>query len=567
MRRRLIRVLALSFIALGDPQAADRTTITVLATTDLHGNLLPFDDYTEKPVQRGLAKLATFIREARSQDPNTLLIDCGDTIQGTPLEYVYQTYVRTAQWPLHIATLAPPPLADPMMRAMNYLGYDAMVVGNHEFNFGLKNFRKARDDARFPWLAANIQAAAAEKPLAPYLLKSVGGVRVGIVGVTTPAVPMWEKPENYQGFRFSGGPDAVARAIRGMNADLVIVAAHSGLGEDPGTRAPGRPQNSRENFVYDLAKNVRGIDAIVFGHSHQETSARYIGDVLLAQPKNWGASIARLDFVMQRERGGAWRAVQKSATLLRPDERTPADPEIVHLAQPYHEIAERYLNTPVADSPREQSGTFGRVKDTALVDAIHAVQLAFSGADVSFASMFNPRIRVAPGGITVRQIAALYLYENELYAIEGDGGMIKSALENSARYFRTCPDPGCSGPLINPRVMGYNFDTAEGVEYEIDLTRPEGDRIRNLRWRGRPLTPDQPLRIAVNSYRAGGSAGYGMFAGAKVLWRSGDDIRELMIRYYTERGRLPAAPDGNWRIVPAAAANELEREAAAAKPF
>ena len=192
------------------------------------------------------------------------------------------------------------------------------------------------------------------------------------------------------------------------------------------------------------------------------------------------------------------------------------------------------------------------------------MQLHFAKADVSFTSLFNPRVRVPRGAVTVRQIAALYIYDNELYAIEGTGRMVKDALENAARYFLSCQGERCATPpLVNNRVMGFNFDTAQGVDYEIDLTRPEGDRIRNLRWQGRPLDPGRKLRIAVNNYRAGGSAGYGMFRGAPVLWRSGEEIRDLIVRYYTERGRLPAAPDGNWRIVPSQAVRTLEGQAVA----
>ena len=134
--------------------------------------------------------------------------------------------------------------------------------------------------------------------------------------------------------------------------------------------------------------------------------------------------------------------------------------------------------------------------------------MTYAKADVSFASSFNPRAEIAKGPVTVRQIAALYLYDNELYAIEGNGAMVKSALENAAKFFNTCSDPHCErGPLINNNVIGYNFDIAQGVTYEIDVTRPVGDRIRNLEFRGKPLAPDQKLRIALNNYRAAGSNG------------------------------------------------------------
>ena len=234
------------------------------------------------------------------------------------------------------------------------------------------------------------------------------------------------------------------------------------------------------------------------------------------------------------------------------------------IGKPYHEITERYLNTGVAESAKAMDSTLGRVEDTAMMDAIQEVQLYYAKADVSFASLFNQRASVAKGPVTVRQIAALYVYDNELYAIEGTGKMVKDALENSARYYLSCQGESCDKPpLTNPRVIGFNYDMAEGVQYDIDLTRPEGDRIRNLKWKGQALSPDQKLRIAVNNYRAAGSAGYSMFVGARILWRSMTEIRDLMIQYYTERKQLPVEPDNNWRIVPEQARQTLERQAAA----
>jgi 2',3'-cyclic-nucleotide 2'-phosphodiesterase/3'-nucleotidase len=185
----------------------------------------------------------------------------------------------------------------------------------------------------------------------------------------------------------------------------------------------------------------------------------------------------------------------------------------------------------------------------------------YGHADVSFTALFNPHVRVPKGPLTVRQIAAIYIYENQLYVLQGDGKMVKDALENAARYFLSCPDPACShGPLIRRDFPGFNYDMAQGVQYEIDLTNPEGQRVVNLRFKGQPLRLDQPLRIAVNSYRAGGSGGYGMFRTAKILWKSSQEIRDLMIDYYTQQKRLPARADGNWHIIPSQALNVLEQE-------
>ncbi len=538
------RILAAALLAAASVNAAS-VSIVVLATTDLHGNLYPIDYFTGKPAARGLAKIATLVHAERAREPNTLLVDCGDTIQGTPLEYVYQK--------------SRPLRADPMMLAMNRLGYDAMTLGNHEFNFGLVNLRKARSNARFPWLSANTALTPGSKArtFESYLIKTVGGVKVAVIGITTPAVPTWEKPENYAGYRFEDGVETVRKTLASLTRerpDLVVVAAHAGLGDGA---------SDTENMVRAIAA-VPGIDAIVFGHTHQEMAEQRIGDVLLAQPKNWGMSLARLEFTLESGQGGPWRVVEKKSGVVKVTDRTPADSEILEIAKPFHEAAGRYLSTEIARSAAPLDGILGRVADSALVDAIHEVQLHYAKAEVSFASLFSPRVSVPAGPVTVRQIASLYIYENELYAVEGDGRMVKDALENAARFFASCSGEACGkGPLTNKNVPGFNYDMAQGVSYEIDLSQPEGSRIVNLTFRGQPLAPDRKLRIALNNYRAGGSGGYSMFRGAKVVWRSAEDIRQLMIDYFTARGTVPQRPDGNWRILPELARKTLELEAQA----
>jgi 2',3'-cyclic-nucleotide 2'-phosphodiesterase/3'-nucleotidase len=546
--------LALAALLVVAPGWTRQVTVTLLATTDLHGNIYPLDYFSGQPSARGLAKIATLVESVRRETPDSLLIDCGDTIQGTPLESVYQGYVSTGRLPQGLAFVGEPLLHDPMMLVMNQLGYRAMVLGNHEFNFGLKNIERARADARFPWLSANTQAQVGAQPFDASFVTTIDGVKIAVIGVTTPNIPNWEEPGHYQGYRFLNPVRAVQSALAAVRAaqhpDVTVVAAHMGLG------------STDENQVTAIATQVAGIDAIVFGHTHQQVAGERIGDVLVVQPKNWGMSLARIDFVLESQPAGGWKLTDKRSRLLPVTAATPADPEVLRIAQPYHELTERYLNAPVAEATSSLDGRLGRVEDTALVDSIQAVQLHYAQADVSFTALFNPRVQAPPGPVTVRQIAALYLYDNELYAIQGDGRMVKDALENAARYFLTCPDAACShGPLIDPKVAGFDYDMAEGVEYQIDLTRPPGDRVRNLRRNGKPLDPGEKLRIAVNNYRAGGSGGYEMFRGAKILWRSSQEIRDLIVAYYTEHRKLPDHPIGNWRILPPAAQEILTQEA------
>ncbi|MDZ4800804.1 MAG: 5'-nucleotidase C-terminal domain-containing protein [Bryobacteraceae bacterium] len=549
-----MRPLLITSILLAAAAFSREAKITILATTDLHGNLYPWDYLSGREMPRGLAKIASLIAAERRTAPSALLLDAGDTIQGASIESVWQTYVSTGKLPLNMKFSAtPPPTSDPMAAAMNHLRYDAMTLGNHEFNFGLKNLNKARDDAKFPWLSANTKAHGA-RAFPPSILKTVNGVRIAIIGLTTPGIPQWEKPENYTGYSFTD-PIAAARAqvaeLR-PKADLVVILAHGGI-ERPGTN---------ENFLNALVAQVSGIDAVIYGHTHAEVSEKLQNGVLLTQPKNWGMSLARLDFTLESAPDGkSFRVASKSSRTIPVTAATPADPEILRLAEPYHEVTERWLKSVVAQSPSELRAGRSRIEDTAIIDAIHQVQLHYAKADVSFAAAFNFAARIPKGPVTIRDVASLYVYDNELYAIEGNGRMVREALENAARYFRTCPDSTCKGSLTSRDFLGFNYDMAQGVTYQIDLTKPEGSRIQNLQYQGAPLKDDQKLRIALNNYRAGGSGGYEMFTKAPVLWRSYEDIRDLIIRYYADHA-LPQSADNNWRIEPEAARKNLIDEAA-----
>ncbi len=547
---------------------AKTVTVTLLATTDVHGNIYPHDYFTAAPAARGLAKISKLVDAARAENPNSLLIDCGDAIQGSPLEAVYQHYVRSGSLPLDLPVTVKL-TADPVMLAMNKIRYDAMVLGNHEFNFGLKNLNRARGDAHFPWLSANtvVTPGAPNKPFDGYIIKEMGGVKVAIIGVTTPSIPMWDEAPNYKGYEFRPIVETVDRIVREVrekhHPDLVIVAAHSGLGRDLKTGARETNDLPGENAMYDVAEKVKGIDAIVFGHTHNQLPSATVNGVLLMQPKNWAISLGRIDFTLNDD-GGHWSVQAKTSHLIPVKADGPVDDSILQLDEPYQRMAEQYLNAPVASTKVELSAAMARAQDTAILDAVQQVQLELAKADVSFVSSFNPRVRIPVGPVTVRQIAALYLYDNTLLAIQGTGKMVREALENAARYYLECNGDCSKGPLFNPKMPGFNYDIAQGVEYEIDVSKPLGQRIQNLRWKGKPLADNQPLRIALNNYRAGGSGGYTMFKDAKVLWRSTDEIRDMIIRYYSDKQHLPEQPDNNWHVLPDAALQQLRREAAGA---
>lgn len=531
--------------------SAQTAKISILATTDLHGHIYPYDYFTQKPANYGLAKIATLVAEERKSTPDLLLIDTGDTIQGAPLESVYQNFRLSGKLPAGVTIPSRALAIDPMMLVMNSMRYDAMTVGNHEFNYGLDNLNAARRVARFPWLSANTVASGPNtKPFVPFLEKVIQGVRVVIIGMTTPSIPTWEKPENYKGYSWENPVDSLKRliAIWGDNRpDLIIVAAHSGIDK----------AGSVENFSWQAAE-VPGVHAVVFGHSHSEVAELFNGDTLLAQPKNFGASLARLDFEFTRADDGKWQMSKRHSHLIKVKSDTLPDENILSLAKPFHDATEQYLSSPIAESKVELVAAHGRFEDSPLVDAIHEVQLHYTKADVSLSALFNQRLVVHKGPVTVREAAALYIYDNTLYKIEGTGAMLRAALENAARYFQSCPTPACdTGNLINTRFMGFNYDMAEGVNYEVDLRKPAGQRIVNLRFKGAPLSDAQPLTIALNNYRATGSAGYDMFKDAKILWQSNEAIRDLIVEYYKKKKSFPSTASGNWKIIPDAARDRL----------
>jgi 2',3'-cyclic-nucleotide 2'-phosphodiesterase / 3'-nucleotidase len=527
-------------------------TVTLLSTTDIHGHIVPWDYYGNRPANPSLAKIATLVRQVRSTAPNALLLDCGDTIQGTPLAYYFAKKDTT--------------VPNPSIAVMNAMGYDAMAVGNHEFNFGLVTLRKAASEAHFPFLAANIRTtggATGGKPFfQPFIIKNVSGVRVALVGFITPGVPRWELPANYAGYTFEPIVDAAKRVIPEVRskADLVVALVHSGLDRDPQTgQAPPFDQIPGENATWELAEQVPGIDIIFFGHTHQELPEKIINGVLLSQPKNWGGSLARADVEMDRDVSGHWRVAAKHSETIPATDVVPPDPEIMKIAEPYQEATQKYLDTPVATSAVALNGLDARVVDHPLVDLIHTVQMAAGQADVSMATMLFTGVRIPQGPVTVRQIAALYVYENTLYTVEMNGGQLRQILEHAASLLPAWPFP--AGQPVH--LPSYSMDSAEGVSYKIDLRRPVGDRIVDLKFRGKPLDPGQTLRVATNNYRYSGGGRYETYRGLPVVYRSPQEIRQLLIEYLSRTKTIPTRADNNWEIIPAEAREALVRQALA----
>src|ERR1700730_1145207 len=266
--------------------AAQRAHVVILGTTDMHGRVFPIDYYTNKYDNVGITKVATLIKEARKTDPDLLLVDSGDTIQGTPLEYFHNKRNN-----------APP---DPMMLAMNALHYDSMTVGNHEYNFGLKVLEKARSEAKFPWLSANTyNTGPSTTHYQPYIVKEVEGVRVGVLGLTTPGIPNWENVPNYEGLEFketvSEAKKWVAILREKEKVDVGAIAMHMGIEEDLRTGETNPSQAPNENAAIAIARQVPGVDVILMGHTHRDVPSLVVNGVLLTQANRWASQLGRID--------------------------------------------------------------------------------------------------------------------------------------------------------------------------------------------------------------------------------------------------------------------------------
>ncbi len=533
-------VILLALVLVGRSFAPERVQITILGTTDLHGNINPIDYYTNKPDNRGVAKVATMIKRIRKEQPSVVLIDSGDTIQGSPLESFHGRKNN-----------APP---DPMMLVMNSLNYDSMTVGNHEYNFGLKVLEKARSEAKFPWLSANTYDIAKQQThYKPYIIKEVAGVKIGILGLTTPGIPNWDNPPNYAGLEFHE-PVVEARKwvpiLRDQEkADVVVIAMHMGLEEDLSTGLMSPGQVLHENEAILIAKEVPGVDVIFMGHTHRDVPSLYINGVLLTQANHWGRHLARADLYLQKT-GTGWRMYAKSARTMPSDDRVEPDPEVVKITEPYDRETQAWLSREIGESPEELTARDARFRDTAILDLIQKVQLDAGKADVSMVASFNPDARIAKGPVSVRDIAGLYVYENTLVVLEVTGQQLKDALEHSAKYFREYVPGKPASDLVDEKIPAYNFDIAEGVTYDLDISKPIGQRIQNLRFHGQPLSLTRKLRLATNNYRVNGGGGYDMYKNAPVVYRSSEEIRELIIDWVEKNKTVPTKPNNNWRILP-----------------
>lgn len=522
------------------PRSSQQVDLVIASTTDVHGRLRAWDYYANQAeAVRGLTRAATIVDSVRAANPGrVILLDAGDLLQGNPLTYVAARVSRER--------------TNPVIAAMNAMQYDAAAIGNHEYNYGVPYLDSAVRQATFPLLSANTYRIdpAGVHAYRPWTIIDRAGVKVGIVGATTPGVTLWDAQNISGRLRFGDIVPAVREAVkevRAAGADIVLVTVHSGLNE-PSSYDTATTAVPSENVTARLASEVQGIDLVLYGHSHKEMRGTNIGQTLLIQPKNWATSVDVAHLVLSRS-GGRWLVIKKTSDLIQAAGHVE-NPAVLAATDAIHREAVAYVNTPIGTTSERWATDSARLKDTPLIDFILETERKAAATDLASTAAFSTDVVLSPGPITIAQIAQLYPYDNTLRAIRISGKQLRDYLEFSARYYRT---PSSPTALLepDPQIPGYNFDIVSGVDYVIDVARPVGSRITRLEYKGKTVAESDSFTMALNNYRQTGGGGYAMLSGAPVVYDRQQEIRQLLIDEVRSRGVL-SQPDyfkPKWTIV------------------
>lgn len=531
-------VLALAMMV-SSAGAQNQTTITILGTSDLHGRLFSWDYAIDsEDINSGFVKVASVINEVRAENSNTIVVDNGDTIQDNMAELFNNAKLH------------------PMVAALDELNYDAWVLGNHEFNFGMDVLNSSIRNSKVSVLAANIyRTATGKRFVKPYKIITKGGVRVALIGMTNPHIPRWEasNPDNFKGLVFT---DPVVETNKVLNelkgkADVFVGVMH--LGPNPEYGLDGSGLRAVAGFNPELT-------AIIAGHEHLDIPGMLINGVLVVEPKSNGAKVSRIDLTLTNE-NGQWIVTDKKSRNIDVS-GYPPDPAVIQKFQYVHDQSRADVNTVIGkisgdflpDGVEMLPGIpYAQIKDTALVDFINEVQMYYTKADVSAAALFTNNSNLAKGDFKKKDVANIYKYTNTLIAVRVTGKQLKAYMEWSAKYYNTAK-PGDVTISFNPDIRGYSYDMFSGVNYEINIAAPPGKRIENLTFKGKPVTDDITLTLAVNNYRFGNMVKDGYFNESDKVYDSyeklGDKgrIRDLIVDYVRLNQNITPKVDNNWKI-------------------
>ena len=524
--------------------AEEDTHVVILATSDLHGNIwsYSYEDNTET-ANNGMARLYTYIQQVRQENPIVFLVDAGDDIQGT---------IMTDD----IANKTPEN-EHPVIAAMNFMGYDSMTLGNHEFNWGIDAMKKILGQAEFPVLGANVlNKDGSYVTGSGWTIVERGGVKLAIIGVCTPDIPIWDgSKEGIADTTFEAGNVAVKKAIEeiGDQADIIMVSAHMGqyaeFDEDGGSDAG-------EKIVEDNPD----VDILQVAHMHITVNDK-IGETPIVGVRNSGREIARIDVTL-----GADNSIKDIATEIVDMEGIEPSAEIreIPVVKELHEQTINFIQGGTGEDgePGEPLGTTtakfqpeneiaglpeGKLEDTAVMDLILAIQLENSGADVTACALFKDTSDLPEGDINYGNIFDIYKFDNTLYTLDVTGEELKGYMEWAAECYNQWV-PGDINISFDPEYPGYLYDMFEGVDYEINLSKPKGERIENVMFKGEPLKDDEVLKLAVNNYRYSSAIRAQNLAEGKRDWESSNSIRDMIVEYFAENSPVEPVVTNNWRI-------------------
>jgi len=574
--------------------------LRILETTDLHSNMMDFDYYKDAPTEKfGLVRTASLINAARGEATNSVLVDNGDLIQGSPLgDYMASKGLNAGE--IH-----------PVYKALNTLDYAVGNLGNHEFNYGLDYLHKALAGAKFPYVNANIIDVKTQKPLfTPWLIQDTAvkdqdgkshTLKIGYIGFVPPQIMTWDKANLEGKVTVNDITESARRYVPEMRkngADIVVVIAHSGLSAEP-------YKTQAENSVYYLSE-VPGVDAILFGHAHAvfpgkdfaaikgaDIEKGTLNGIPAVMPGMWGDHLGVVDLVLNND-DGSWKVTQSKAEA-RPIYDAAAkkalvaeDKNLVKVLKADHDATRAFVSQPIGKSADNMYSYLSLVQDDPTVQVVNNAQRAYVEhyiqGDPDLANLpvltaaapfkaggrkNDPAsfVEVEKGQLTFRNAADLYLYPNTLVVMKVTGQEVKDWLECSAGQFNQI-DIHSSKPqsLINwDDFRTYNFDVIDGVNYQIDVTQPakydgecqvinpQAERIRQLTFNGKPIDLNATFLVATNNYRAYG----GKFAGtgdSHIAFASPDENRAVLAAWIgaeTKRnGEIHPAADNNWRLAP-----------------
>ena len=515
--------------------------LQILATSDTHGKFDPWDYAANKEDTTGsVAQQATAIKQLRTAD--TLVIDAGDTIQGNSSQLFLEDDVH------------------PMVAAMNAIGYDVWVTGNHEYNYGMDTLQKIMAEQNAKVLTGNVYAPDGTPLADGYTIVRKKDLKIGLIGMVTPNITRWDAV-NLTGWTVTNPVDECRKIIDQIKdqVDVLIGVMHMDTENEYGVYGSG---------VTDLANACPEFDVIIAAHGHKEIPGEEINGVLVIENKNAGATMSEIHLQLQRQWNGRWKVVGRSSESLQIAEYE-ADPELVALLAPYDERAKADAVIPIGElrggnmAPDNEVENIPSpmVQDTALLDFINEVQLYYTGAQVSATAMTSMTGQMREGTIRKCDLTSIYTYENTLYKLQMNGAQLRDYMEWSAAFFKTW-QPGDLTIAFDPSTRYYLYDAFEGVNYEIDISQEPGNRILNLTWPdGTPVADTDVFTIAVNNYRATTQLliAADIFAPGEPLPQllemdvRGDlgGIRELLGEYIqtVKGGVIEPKVNNNWKIL------------------